>query len=265
MKLLLLASAVVSSIVLADPALEGEVEAIKRAHEASKTVVKNFSNTLQQALGKKGAAKAIADCKIHPTDAGEVFTVGRTSHRLRNPKNAPPDWVKPHLEKFAKMKPSDIPKKHLVNRGKNGYGYLEPIFVEPICLNCHGKNVADDTNQAIRAAYPTDQATGFEVGDFRGLLWVEMDPTKTKAPSRSTDYEPLSILTKHCAGCHQSADHPGALFLNRERLEEKETLTLVIHMLESSQMPPQHRKFKKSQDGKRLLQWLKAKLAAAES
>jgi hypothetical protein len=261
-KLLLLASALLSSILIADPALEAEIEAINRAHEASTKVIKNFNKTLQQALGKKGAAKAIEDCKIHPADAGEVFTVGRTSHRLRNPKNAPPDWVKPHLEKFAKMKPADVPKKHLVNRGKNGYGYLEPIFVQPICLNCHGKNVEGEVSQAILAEYPTDQATGFEPGDFRGLLWVEMKPFKATIPSRTTDYEPMSILTKNCAGCHQSADHPGAMFLNRERLAEKETLELVINVLETNQMPPQHQKFKGSRDAKRLLKWLKAQLAA---
>jgi len=71
-------------------------------------------------------------------------------------------------------------------------------------------------------------------------------------------YKPLSILTRNCAGCHQAADHPGALFLNKARLSEPQTIDLMINLIETSQMPPAHVKFKKTADGKTLLAWLKA-------
>lgn len=100
--------------------------------------------------------------------------VGRTSHRLRNQDNTPPEWTKAYLKKFAHSKRSDIPKHVLTKLGPHRYGYVEPIFVESICLNCHGRSVKEDVKEAIRATYPQDQALGFDVGDFRGLLWLEI-------------------------------------------------------------------------------------------
>lgn len=75
--------------------------------------------------------------------------------------------------------------------------------------------------------------------------------------NKDEDYEALTILTKNCAGCHNTADHPGALFLNAARLSEPETLALMRRLIESDQMPQEHSNFKKSKDGKTLIKWLK--------
>jgi len=86
-------------------------------------------------------------------------------------------------------------------------------------------------------------------------------PTPVPPPSDDGYNRALSVLTRNCAGCHQAADHPGALFLNKANLSEKSTLDLVIHLIETSQMPPAHTKFRTTQDGKTLLAWLKAERA----
>ena len=52
-------------------------------------------------------------------------------------------------------------------------GYAEPIIVQPMCLACHGESLAPEIAAKISEAYPDDQATGFKVGDFRGVFWVE--------------------------------------------------------------------------------------------
>ena len=51
---------------------------------------------------------------------------------------------------------------------------LRGIPVEPMCLACHGKALADDTRAALQRLYPGDGATGFSAGDLRGALWVEV-------------------------------------------------------------------------------------------
>lgn len=51
---------------------------------------------------------------------------------------------------------------------------MKGIETEAVCVTCHGGSVADSVLQAIQAAYPDDRATGFEVGDLRGALWVEV-------------------------------------------------------------------------------------------
>lgn len=75
------------------------------------------------------------------------------------------------------------------------------------------------------------------------------------------DSKALTILAKNCAGCHQAADHPGALFLNQARLTEPETIALITKLVETSQMPPAHRDFKNTKDGKTLLKWLHSRKA----
>ena len=51
-------------------------------------------------------------------------------------------------------------------------GYAEPIIVQPLCLSCHGNVLAPEVANHIEEAYPDDQATGFEIGDLRGVYWV---------------------------------------------------------------------------------------------
>lgn len=70
--------------------------------------------------------------------------------------------------------------------------------------------------------------------------------------------EANSILTRHCAPCHQAADHPGAMLLNKDRLAESETISRILKVVEASQMPPAHRDFKNTEDGKKLLKWLRS-------
>ena len=40
------------------------------------------------------------------------------------------------------------------------------------CLTCHGERVSDAVHEQIAELYPDDRATGFKLGEFRGLLWV---------------------------------------------------------------------------------------------
>ncbi len=50
--------------------------------------------------------------------------------------------------------------------------YYQPIFIDKgTCLICHGnpgKQIAEETLEKIKARYPNDLATGFELNDFRG-------------------------------------------------------------------------------------------------
>lgn len=53
------------------------------------------------------------------------------------------------------------------------YGYVEPIVLQPVCVQCHGKTLAAEVSAQIQVLYPEDRAVGFEVGDVRGLFWLE--------------------------------------------------------------------------------------------
>jgi len=80
--------------------------------------------------------------------------------------------------------------------------------------------------------------------------------TQTSDPA--SDEKILAILVKNCAGCHRADSHPGALFLNKARLSEKQTVRLITKMVENRKMPKIHLDFKQTSEGKLLLKWLKA-------
>jgi hypothetical protein len=56
--------------------------------------------------------------------------------------------------------------------GRTERRYMKAIGVEPLCVTCHGAQIAPALQQAIRAKYPKDAATGFNVGDLRGAVYV---------------------------------------------------------------------------------------------
>lgn len=164
---------VLASLFLSTQAFSFSVE------EGKKTLMpfkKELMGTLMSTMKKSGPVAALETCHLKAMPitqkyASGVVGMGRTSHKIRNPKNAPKTWVKPYLAEFKSGKR----KEALTVKLKNGHtGYLEPIYVQAKCLVCHGKNVAKPIAQALKKNYPKDQARGFNVGDFRGLFWLEV-------------------------------------------------------------------------------------------
>jgi hypothetical protein len=126
-----------------------------------------------------GAANAIDVCRLQApalaaAAGGAGITVGRTSHKLRNPANAPRAWLEPLLA--ARLADPGDREPRTVSLPGGGSGYVEPIYVQPMCLACHGESLAPEVQAELGKLYPQDQATGFREGDFRGLFWVEFAP-----------------------------------------------------------------------------------------
>src|SRR5690606_27351600 len=110
------------------------------------------------------------------------YDFGRTSHLVRNEKNQPQDWMKPYLAKFKGTTQTKKPKVEIpiITKLKSGeLAYLEPLYVMPMCLQCHGENISQDVEEKIKSLYPKDQANGFKVGDFRGFIWVKQKSSKS--------------------------------------------------------------------------------------
>ena len=150
-----------------------------------KALLEPFKAELKEALVagmQDGPVAAIEVCsdkapEIAASLSVDGVTMGRSSHKLRNRNSAPPAWLAPHLDKWAAndMRVDDVgrPAGIAVALDEGRYGYAEPIFIQPLCLTCHGTELAPDIAAQIDALYPDDAATGFEEGDFRGAFWVE--------------------------------------------------------------------------------------------
>jgi hypothetical protein len=154
------------------------------------TLKKNLRVSLEQAL-PHGAASALAACHtLAPSLASSLATegilVGRATRLPRNPKNAAEGWTADALTRFEKMKSDgrDLTGASYARRLPDGRtAYAEPIVIQDVCLACHGAEVAPDVKAAIAATYPADRATGYAVGDLRGLAWVEL-PARSGAAAR---------------------------------------------------------------------------------
>lgn len=148
-----------------------------RAGEAKETLFRRLLSRLQDAITNEGFTEAIQVCQeAAPQIASEVsgemgLQIGRTSFKLRNPENTPPDWARPLVDKRIES-PSYL-------TGPEGQlAALLPIRLQPQCTMCHGTKdeIPEEMHVAIARAYPNDQATGFHIGDLRGWFWIEVPP-----------------------------------------------------------------------------------------
>jgi hypothetical protein len=149
----------------------------ERAHELLGPFKKELLGALTDALHEGGPENAIAVCRtkapaIAVESAGEGIEIGRTSHRLRNPDNAPAEWMKPLLAAYLEDPEGAEPRAVRLEDGL--VGYVEPMRVLPMCLACHGTDLSAPVSERLAELYPEDQATGFEAGDFRGMFWVTL-------------------------------------------------------------------------------------------
>lgn len=150
---------------------------VSRASDAVDRLQRGLSRRLMEELSD--APNAVLVCRdeapaIAAEAAGAGVTLGRTSHRLRSPANAPRAWIRPALAAAAGRPASEVGA--LAYDLGDRIGYLRPIAVGPPCLKCHGpaEALSPGVRAAVRGAYPSDQATGFEAGDFRGFFWAEV-------------------------------------------------------------------------------------------
>jgi hypothetical protein len=159
----------------AEPAAVETVDPAARGAELLAPFKSDLKDALMAGM-KEGPVAAIGVCsELAPGIAASLSVdgvkMGRSSHKLRNPDNAPPAWLAPIIESYASGDDELSPRTVALSHGRTGYA--EPIIVQPVCLTCHGSELAVGIAEQVAALYPEDQATGFSAGDFRGVFWVE--------------------------------------------------------------------------------------------
>jgi hypothetical protein len=164
-----------------DPALEGP----KIIAEA----FAKLSGALGEAIAKGGPASALSVCSEKaPQIAKEVgtahgVTLRRATHKPRNPKNAADEVEQVALKAFmAAVAKKEAPKPQVITTADGSRAFLAPIMLgNPLCLQCHGtpaQDIAPETLAAIQKLYPDDKATGFKLGDLRGVWRVNFPTAK---------------------------------------------------------------------------------------
>ena len=93
--------------------------------------------------------------------------VRRTALKYRNPNNKPDATDKTVMERFLA---SNNFNELLVVDMNDHYRVYKALDTKKPCLACHGENISSDLKGMLLKSYPTDMATNFKLGEFRGVV-----------------------------------------------------------------------------------------------
>ena len=153
------------------------------ASHAQKVLLQNVS----QAIKEKGAAGAVDFCNekamvlTDSISAIHAASIQRLSDKNRNPKNI----LLENIDKQAwdsialLMQNKEQIKKHWLTKENNAIYYYKAIPIGmPTCLSCHGNkevDIAQETMRQITTRYPNDKATGYQMGQLRGIWKIKLN------------------------------------------------------------------------------------------
>lgn len=161
-------------LILASNSLKAE-DFQQEASTFIKTLKKSFMKELKAGI-KKGPYDAIDFCHLKAPHLiehkkSEKFLFGRSSLKYRSYQNKPKDWLVPILKEYENSN-GKKPRASQVYKVHSKSVYVEPIYIKPVCLTCHGQPKGS-VKKRLQSLYPKDKATGYKLGEFRGLFWVK--------------------------------------------------------------------------------------------
>lgn len=157
----------------------GEKQLLQRAKKAQGDLAKTLLGRVTEVIKKENPAQAVEVCNLEAQGLTEKVAeehdvrIGRTSFKLRNPENTPPNWAQ-SLDLVEKRVEDEVV---LSRTNGKGLAVFSPIRLAEKCTACHGSKdqLAPGVEEELAKRYPEDEATGFEAGDLRGWFWVEVD------------------------------------------------------------------------------------------
>ena len=154
--------------------------------EAALALADELFGQLSAELEARGPVGALEFCSAEALPAtGRVaaaladgLDIKRTTFLYRNPENEPDEEENDVLKYFERAYVLETnPPDYLVQKvSDREYRYYKPLVVVPPCLACHGDpdQMAPELTAKLAELYPEDHATGYEAGNFRGVIRVSI-------------------------------------------------------------------------------------------
>jgi hypothetical protein len=144
-----------------------------------------LSSNLLAAVARAGVTGAVEFCSVRAVEltrsAGTTDGTGirRVSHKPRNPANRADEGELRVLEDLRGRLVSGAGTPVVLTTNASGLvsGFVPIQLGQPLCLKCHGqpdREIAPSTMEVLRRLYPEDKATGFRLGELRGMWRVEL-------------------------------------------------------------------------------------------
>ena len=103
--------------------------------------------------------------------------VRRTALKVRNHTENKPDMVDIRVMQAYQDSIKEgtfTPKDIQVIKEANVTRIYKALITKGVCLKCHGTDLNPHISNALKSAYPKDNATGFKEGELRGVIVSEI-------------------------------------------------------------------------------------------
>jgi hypothetical protein len=166
------------------------------AEPVAADLMRTLVSHLTEALESGGPVAAVEFCSEEalPLTHGvaatveEGFGLKRASFRVRNPLNTPDEAEELALLYFERAIVTDgeAPESFVQRMSESEYRYYRPLFVGEVCTGCHGPRSEMDSEllAILDERYPSDLATGYAPGDFRGVIRVSVPASAIDLPKK---------------------------------------------------------------------------------
>ncbi len=152
----------------------------------AKDYMMGLKSVLVSNMQAGGPLKAVNVCSDTAQQMSKLYSetmnvdVKRASFKNRNEKNIPDEFEAKAIKMFEELKnegeltaESNLIEKAVVD-GKDFVKFAKPILIDAPCLNCHGSEsqISNEVAKVVSEKYPNDKATGYKIGDLRGVISV---------------------------------------------------------------------------------------------
>ena len=159
-----------------------ETDALKLGESASTALIQKLGGEVKAVMQKDGPVEAVNFCSknaislTHEVSKAHGVKMKRVTLQQRNPLNRPTsEEINLMNTWMSAMTKAQQPTAVLVN-ATTGFTYYKPLVItNDVCLKCHGVvEPSTPLGQALKTAYPNDRATGYKMGDLRGMIVVDI-------------------------------------------------------------------------------------------
>lgn len=162
-------------------------ESAKIGESVSTALIQKLSGELKAQMSQNGILAALGFCNASAqTLTAEIsnttnYRVKRVTLLDRNPQNLANSEESAILNAWQKKlnESQVLPAYEIHSKGNMDHYYRPLVINNEACLKCHGNiNPQSELGKAIKTAYPNDRATGYKMGDLRGMIVVDIPVVK---------------------------------------------------------------------------------------